>query len=244
MPAEYNTEQIELYTPASAITVSTATPFSISPPVDIANGDYVDIFVVLGDSSGVARPVVDLQSTGFTQILAPTTSRSRQLYVLRKRIVDAAGEPASYSIVPQEAGSYTMVCAAAAVRLVGASETALGDGGTPGADNSATSTTPTFLSATADAANSLLVCVSINVRSVGITWNDSVQGVVTQGTTGGATSNDVTIGVGQLAVGAGATGNKTSTMTQDRAWNAYTLVVASAAVVSGPTPPFTSVTIN
>jgi len=196
------------------------------------------------EDDGVSRALTsDVSFSGFTLVSessAYTASTVQRKWTFRKAITDGAGEPASYTFTATGAGTNKLNLVGIAAAFSGV-DTASPVDASSTFDGEVTSTTLTFNGVTTTTANTMLVmCGAARRGTPTATFNDGTEiaesAQVGTATLGGGT----TAYMGYLAqASAGASGDKTATLTESRE-NDGLIVALKEAASSGLT--ITSVT--
>lgn len=218
---------------------STTHSVTLNKPTGLATGDCVVVVISGRQDDGTSRDLSsEVSFSGFTLVSessAYTATAVSRKWVFRKAITDGAGEPASYTFTAtgSSANKLNLVGIAAAFSGV---DTASPVDASSAFDGEVTGATLTFNGVTTTAANTMLVmCGAARRGTPTATFNDGTEIAESAQAGTAAAGGGTTAYMGYLAqAGAGASGDKTATLTESRE-NDGLIVALKEAAASGLT---------
>lgn len=223
----------------SGATPAASQSLTIDKPTGLATGDVLVAIIWLNEDLQTPYTLPsDPTFPGFTKVSEKdvfNTSTSRRGWVYRKTITDGGSEPASYTFTVNYSSTGTGNLAGVLSRFSGVDTTTPIDTNST-LDGETTSITLTFNGVTTTTANTMLVMCGGSRRNVTTTYNDGTK-IADAGIAGTTAAAGVVATMGYLAqVSAGASGNKTATISGGIARENDGLIVAlKEAVASGLT---------
>jgi hypothetical protein len=223
---------------------STTHSVTLNKPSGLATGDCLVVVISGRQDDGASRDLAsEVSFSGFTLVsesAAYTATAVSRKWVFRKAITDGAGEPASYTFTATGSSANKLNLTGIAGAFSGV-DTASPVDASSTFDGEVTSTTLTFNGVTTTTANTMLVmCGAARRGTPTATFNDGTEIAESAQAGTAAAGGGTTAYMGYLAqASAGASGNKTATLTESRE-NDGLIVALKESAPSGLT--ITSVT--
>lgn len=198
---------------ASGNNTADGNTVTVNKPTGTATGDVLVAVVGFWQGAATAGTITESAPSGWILVgkYPASGTETLGLAVWRKTITDGGGEPSTYDFGMDSSQAPDGSLAATIARFSGVDTTSPID--VAGTNNYASSLTVTFNGVTTSSANTMLVMCGANRRTLTYTFNNGTKIDDQSGGDSADASNTVSIGMGYLAqAGAGASGNKTATI--------------------------------